>query len=211
MKIIIGFFVFAVTAITILPACSLNNTRMIQVWANPEMKSQPIQFSKILVVAVAPNNTERRSAEDAMVARISPKASPSYNLLTDDEVKKSSSTKARLQGTEFDGLVVLRWLGVREEKEIMATPTYSPMWDHYSYSWSYMQESTVVQWKILQLETRIYSIKDEKLIWSGTTETAEPKSIAKVINDVADVVKKQLYKEGLLADPKQVKETSKSK
>ncbi|MBK8575963.1 MAG: hypothetical protein IPN90_09905 [Elusimicrobia bacterium] len=192
-------------ALVVLSACSLNNTRMIQVWANPEMKVQPIHFNKILVVAVAPNNTERRSAEDAMVNRIGPKATPSYNLLSDDEINKSSTTKAALRGSDFDGIIVLRWLGVRQEKEIMASPTYSPMWDHYSYSWSYMQESTVVQWKILQLETRIYSVKDEKLIWSGTTETAEPQTIQKVINDVADVVRKQLRKQGLLANPKKEK------
>ena len=136
-----------------------------------------------------------------MAARIGPKATPSYNLLSDDEVKKSSTTKAAIQGSDFDGVIVLRWLGTRQEKEIMATPTYSPMWDHYSYSWTYMQESTVVQWTVLQLETRIFSVADQNLIWSGTTETVEPKAIPKLIKDVAAVVKKEMGKQGLLPPP----------
>jgi hypothetical protein len=80
----------------------------------------------------------------------------------------------------------------------MATPTYSPLWDHYSYSWTYMQESTVVQWKILQLETRIFSAQTEKLIWSGTTETVEPPAVPQLVNNVAQVVEKQLKNQGLI-------------
>ncbi len=194
MKSLISLFVL----LGFLAGCSLNNTRMIQSWANPELKAQPIHFNKILVVAVAPSDTERRSAEDAMAARIGPKATPAYSVLSEAEVKDPAASKARIQAAGFDGVILLRWLGFRTEKEVMGSPTYSPLWDQYSYSWTYMQESTVVQWKILQLETRIFSAADEKLIWSGTTETVEPGSIPKLINDVAGVVKKQLAKQGLL-------------
>lgn len=179
-------------------ACSFGNTRMIQSWTNPNLKSQPIHFEKILVVAVAPSETERRSAEDAMAAKIGPKATPSYTLLNENELKNSALAKERIQNASYDGVILLRWLGVREEKEYVATPTYSPLWDHYSYSWTYMQESTVVQWKILQLETRIFSSRDEKLIWSGTTETVEPGDVPQLVNNVAKVVEKQLRGQGLL-------------
>ena len=64
-----------------------------------------------------------------------------------------------------------------------------------------MQESTVVQWKVLQLETRIFSVVNEKIIWSGTTETIDPVSVSKLIEDVASAVKKELGKQGLLPPP----------
>lgn len=194
MKSLISLFVL----LGFLAGCSLNNTRMIQSWANPELKSQPIHFNKILVVAVAPSDTERRSAEDAMAVKVGPKATPSYTVLTEAELKDAAAAKARIQASGYDGVVLLRWLGFRQEKEVMGAPTYSPLWDQYSYSWTYMQESTVVEWKILQLETRIFSALDEKLIWTGTTESVEPGSIPKLIEDVAVVVKKQLTTQGLL-------------
>lgn len=193
------FFSKAVLAVSVLlSACSLNNTRMLQSWTNPKQGTTPIHFNKILVVAVAPSDTDRRTAEDAMAAHIGPKATPSYTLLNADELKNIETAKSRITGASFDGMIVLRWVGFRNEKEVVATPTYSPLWDHYSYSWTYMQESTVVQWTILQLETRIFSVADQTLIWSGITETVEPKAIARLINDVAVVVKKQLTKQGLL-------------
>ncbi len=182
-----------------------NNTRLLQSWTNPERGATPLHFNKILVVAVAPTDTDRRTAEDAMAAQIGPKATPSYTLLNADELKEVETAKSRIKGSAIDGVVLLRWLGFRNEKEVVATPTYSPMWDHYSYSWTYMQESTVVQWTVLQLESRIFSVDDEKLIWSGTTETVDPKAIPKLIQDVAVVVKKEIKKQGLLPPPPEVK------
>lgn len=197
-KVILGAGVF-------LAACSLNNTRMLQSWTNPQQGTTPIHFNKILVVAVAPTDTDRRTAEDAMVAQIGAKATPSYNLLNADELKNIETAKSRINSSAFDGVIVLRWLGFRNEKEVVATPTYSPMWDHYSYSWTYMQESTVVQWTVLQLETRIFSVAEQKLMWSGTTETVEPKAIPKLIKDVAAVVKKEMGKQDLLPPSTEVK------
>lgn len=193
-KIIMGASVF-------LAACSINNTRLLQSWTNPQMTTRPIHFNKIIVVAVAPNDTDRRTAEDAMVTQIGPKATASYTLLNGDELKNKETAKSRINGAGFDGAIVVRWLGFRNEKEVVATPTYSPMWDHYSYSWTYMQESTVVQWTILQLETRIFSVKEETLLWSGTTETTEPGAIPKLIQNLAVVVKKEMNKQGLLPKP----------
>lgn len=197
-KIIFGTMFF-------LAACALNNTRMLQSWTNPKQGATTIHFNKILVVAVAPSDTDRRTAEDAMAAQIGPKATASYTLLSADELKNIETAKSRINAKAFDGMIVLRWLGFRNEKEVVATPTYSPMWDHYSYSWTYMQESTVVQWTVLQLETRIFSVADQNLIWSGTTETVEPKAIPKLIKDVAAVVKKEMGKQGLLPPPPEVK------
>lgn len=203
MKFRFQWFGLAVAAI--FCACSMNNTRMINSWTNPDIKAQPIHFNKILVVAVAPSDTERRSAEDAMVAKIGPKATPSYALLNESELKDLTIAKKRIQQETFDGMVLLRWLGVREEKEYSATPTQSPLWDHYSYSWTYMQETNVVLWKILQLETRIFSMADEKLIWSGTTETVEPPAIPQLVKNVARVIEKKLRSQGLLSPAKSEK------
>lgn len=184
-----------------LSACSLNNTRLVQVWTNPAVTAQPIKFEKILVVAVAPSDAERRTAEDALVAQVGPKATPSYSILDWGMIKDVAATKARVHEAGFDGAVVVKWLGFREEKEVIAAPTFSPMWNDYSTSWSSMEEKQVNSWRILQLDIRIFSVKDEQLIWSGKTESTEPPSIPNLIRDVAVVVRKELVKKGLVQKP----------
>ena len=52
---------------------------------------------------------------------------------------------------------------------------------------------------IATVETRIYSVREGKLIWSATTDTYNPEEIRKDIDDIADAVKAELRKEKLIA------------
>jgi hypothetical protein len=193
--------ILAVSTVWLLSSCSFNDTRMINSWVDPNQGTTPITFNKILVVGVAPTSAEQRTAEDTLVTRIGEKASPAYNVLTPEEMKSPETIEARLKGSAYDGVVLVRWVGARTEKEVQTTPLYSPRWNPYSSSWTYMQENTLSEWSVLQLETKIFNVSDNRLIWSGTTETVEPREIPKLINDVADVVQKQLRKQGLLPPP----------
>jgi hypothetical protein len=51
----------------------------------------------------------------------------------------------------------------------------------------------------LQIEVNIYSLENEKLLWSGTTETMQPRLLETLVKDVADLVSKRLKREGLIA------------
>ena len=44
----------------------------------------------------------------------------------------------------------------------------------------------------------MYSIKSEKIIWSGLTETTNPNGAKKMTEEVAKAVYKQMIKEGFL-------------
>ena len=48
------------------------------------------------------------------------------------------------------------------------------------------------------VETAVYSIEPDKLLWTGTTKTVNPSKLEKTINEIADVVKKKMQKEGFL-------------
>lgn len=195
------FKFFAIISFAFLGACALDGTRLIQTWTNPDTKAKPLHFSNVLVLAIAPSETDRRTAEDAIVKRIGAKGVPSYQTLESIDLKNIPDVKSRIQKSGADGVILLRWLGERDEKEVYATPMYSPLWDQYTYSWSYWQEEDVVNWRVLRLETRIYSTADEKLLWSGMTETVEPPSVPKLIKELGSVVSKELTKQGLLASP----------
>jgi len=63
-----------------LTSCTLNSTFLRQTWTNPEAK--PIAFKKIFVVAVVPEESLRRSAEDAIVSKLgSFRSTPSYSFV----------------------------------------------------------------------------------------------------------------------------------
>lgn len=51
---------------------------------------------------------------------------------------------------------------------------------------------------MLQVEVNIYSLKDGKLLWSGTSETMQPRLVETLVKDVAELVSRRLKSEGLI-------------
>ena len=75
---------------------------------------------------------------------------------------------------------------------------YSPWsyWGHYyPYAWDmgYMRTQTIVQ-----LETTVYALKGEVLIWSGLSETTNPGSVRKLIQEVSVAVGEDLKKRNVI-------------
>ena len=48
------------------------------------------------------------------------------------------------------------------------------------------------------VETNVYSIKMDKIIWSGLTETTDPNGVKNMTEEVAKVVYKKMVKEGFI-------------
>jgi hypothetical protein len=48
------------------------------------------------------------------------------------------------------------------------------------------------------VETMVYSIEPDKLLWTGTTKTVNPTKINKTINEIASVVSDKMKKDGFL-------------
>jgi len=48
------------------------------------------------------------------------------------------------------------------------------------------------------IETTVYSVDPDKLLWTGTTKTVKPDKIKKAVNEIADVVSDKMRKDGFL-------------
>jgi hypothetical protein len=83
------------------------------------------------------------------------------------------------------------------------TGTY-PSWykDFYPYfdgaSGSYHDESYTSSRTSYAVETNMYSLKENKLIWNGITNTVEPKNLDKMVEAIGKVITKEMKKQGFL-------------
>jgi hypothetical protein len=69
----------------------------------------------------------------------------------------------------------------------------------YNYAWGYVYWPTVYGEKVqITLETRIYDVKTESLIWSGESRLKNPKTTGTAIGDVVTMVIRDLDTHGLL-------------
>jgi len=63
------------------------------------------------------------------------------------------------------------------------------------YQPGYVEQNTVVE-----VETNLYSIAEDKLLWAGRSQTYDPQSAAQVIDEVVDATVSKMKHDKVLAN-----------
>jgi hypothetical protein len=107
------------------------------------------------------------------------------------------AAKALVGREGFDGALVLRVVSDREQVTYRP-PSYGPtFWGYYGYTRAY-DPGYYRKDQLVRVETSIYSIAQDKLLWVGTTDTINPKSLGTLVADVGKAVRKELVREGAI-------------
>jgi hypothetical protein len=185
---------------------------MVMSWLNPTYEGQ--KFHKVLVIGVAHDLKVRADFEDALAAQIArsgietipgnhillrpgPQAKPDLDYL-----------RAQIRSNHIDAVIVSRLLKVDKKVTYVPSSTYiAPFPYYYSfygylgavypvvYDPGYTREDTTVR-----VETNVYSTSkpDGDLVWTGVSDSFNPKSAKKVADGLVKEVPKQMEKDGLL-------------
>jgi len=186
--------------ILLLVACS-TSTKIEKSWTDPSVNPATIKpFEKILFVVLVKDESTRRIAEDRLVKQSGGRGVASYTFLKPGDSKENEKEIAeRLRQNGFDGAVVMRLANV--EKNATYTPGNS-YGGWYSYYWlaypGYDNTGYYSTDKIYYIETNIYSLDANKLLWSGVTSTINPAKTEKVVDEITTVIKNKLKEEGLM-------------
>lgn len=187
--------------LAVLPLACAASTRISDSWRDPSVTT--VDLNKILVVAVTANESVRRAAEDAMVRAIKRgNAVSSYTLLSGDQLGDEEAFRAAIQQNAFDGAVTMRLVG-REQQTTWVPGSYpAPYYSFYGYyGWSYpaVYDPGYLQTDdIVKIETNVYSIKDDKLIWTGLSESFNPDNVSSLVADIAEAIADDMRAKGLL-------------
>ena len=196
-------------AFTVLHAKSV---KMVTSWLNPQYEGQT--FHKVLVIGVAQNLEVRADFEDAMAAKIARpgiETIPGNQILLRPDPKAKpdlDALRAQIRDHHIDAVVVSRLLKI--DKKVISIPpsTYIAPYPYYYSFYGYLgavypvmfdpgyerEDTTVV------VETNVYATSkpDGDLVWTGVSESFNPKSAKKVADGLVKEVPKQMEKDGLL-------------
>ena len=188
---------YTIAALLLLTGCA--STQMQSTWTNPE--AQPIRFDKTLAVFMSPQEGVRRAAEDRLVERIGPaRSAASYTVLSAAELNDVEAAKQKVRAAGFDGAVVMRVIGTRQEQTYVPPAYYGRHWGGYwSRGWREVYEPGYLRTDtFVRVETNVYSLADDKLIWSGISETFDPTETTRMVDEVADAAAEEMTRRGLL-------------
>ena len=199
---------FAALASLALASTAHAGTKIKESWADAQFGK--MKFKNVLAIVATKDASLRRTAEDEICRNVVKTAcTRGYTILSESDAGDKEKAVAKIKAGGFDGVVLLRALGgdggmTREAGA--ARPTY--YWTFYSYydtwggSWgvpyvaantSYTKTQTFIS-----VETNIYDMTTDKLVWGGSTETKNPDSARELIKDVTKAVRKDLKAKGLV-------------
>lgn len=195
----------AVLMLALLPAACATS-RLTSTWVEPGRTPTP--FKDLAVFGVAANETVRRVYEDSFVAALKARgvrARPGYSLLPDGGLGDVKTVKEAVALSGADGVIVTYLAGQNTETVYVpprnyVTPSlYGGLYPYYGLVYDNVTEpGYYARFKLLQLETNVYDLARQKLVWSGRSQTLDPSSEQTTINEVIELVTASLAQAGFL-------------
>ena len=204
-------------ALSFLTACNKTKTSISQSYRNPGFEETV--FKNLLVIGVASDKESREAFENAFAKAIAGAgggAQPSWGVLPKEEQLEEDELRAAIEAGGFDGVLVTRLLSVDKDQKYTPASTYNnPRTRYYSggggglYGYGfygfygtmyaqvhepgYFETSTT-----LRLETNLYSVATDGLVWTAQSETVDPDSIPDARDSMTAAVANKLKQERLI-------------
>ena len=188
----------------VLTACA--TTTFTSTWKAPG--AEPVgslSGQKVVAFVVTTDKVTRRWAENVLTAELTKRGArgiAGYTIVPD--VTDEAKAKALLGKSGAAGVVCMR--PVDRELEVDSSlaaytgPRYLPYWGgYYGYGWGAAwspQEAHIDT--IVSVETLVYSLKQNKLIWGGRSRTRNPRDVDALVTEVARAAAKEMRKAGVI-------------
>lgn len=179
--------------IALMVACT-PTTVLEKSWTDPSLTPETIKaFTKILVVASITDESSKRIAEDKIVAALKPGMGvQAYSYLLPSDTN-DAKLDAKLKKDGFDGILLMRL------KDVDKTVSYTQGTGYGGwYGYRYSSPGYYSEDKTYYVETNIYSLEPNKLLWSATTSSMNPTKLETTLDAIIAADKAQLIKQGLI-------------
>ena len=176
-----------------IPACG-PSTEIVKTWQEPNVTLSQSTAGKTLVMAMVKDETSRRVIEDQLVKRIGSNAVASYVAFPSEMLKTVGDEKfaEHLKTQKYNYVLLMRLADVEKETSyVPGSPAgyYGGYGRYYGYGYGMYSTPGYYQTdKNYFVETAVFSVDPDKLLWTGTTKTVNPSKLEKTVNDIADVV-----------------------
>jgi len=179
------------------PSVTAGSTKLISTGFDKTYESGPME--SVMIVALARKPQSRKIFEETFAEafqKYGAKTVISLDVIPQGEkVEKGLlKTQAEKLGTKY--LFVVRLLGIKEKTEEVAIPIGRPGINLPGSR--YDMPSLGIKETRVKLESHLYEVKTEKLIWSAVSESLDPKSTEEIANQLSGKVMKSLKGKKLL-------------
>jgi hypothetical protein len=200
-----------------LGACA--SSGFVSTWKAPDAAPMQLRGAKVGAVVMTEEPSIRQPAEDALAHEITTRGAvgvPMHTLLADESKATEETARAAAEKAGLLAVVVMKPTKVEKsvtEKPVSSLqpaysdPYYGSYWSgsggYYQNGWATpyvpVAEGTEIKLKMtVSIETTVYSLQQNKLVWAGQSQTTDPKNLQDMVRTLAVATGKALREEGLL-------------
>lgn len=196
--------IVAVLVTAALFSCS-PSTKIEKSWVEPGAKVVPDPDHKVMIIALVKDETSRRVIEDHLAKRIKAASVPSYQFLSNEMIKNASDEALNnlITKEKCSHVLLMRLADIEKETNYVPGTTtgfYGGYGMYYGYGAAmYTSPGYYTTDKNYLIETMVYSVNPNKLLWAGTTKTVNPDKVNKAVDDIADVIVAKMKEDGFLS------------
>lgn len=209
-RAVTGVGLVATAAVTLL-ACA--TTTFHSTWQSPA--AEPLKFRGKRVAALILSEEEplRCAAEDALAREITAHGGvgvPGYTLLPKGLVRDKEKARALLEKARVEGVVALRPRAWDESLTAnlgayWGSPRYASFWGPgfwgWGRGWSAAEDGYLHVDTNLVVETLVYSLPQNRLVWASQSRTMNPSEVGPFIHELSGKVATEMEKQGLFGGP----------
>jgi len=175
-------------------------------WRASEIGAGSFAGKKVAAVVISADESLRVSSEEALVRELAGRGVQgvaAYRIVPKEALRQADTARPFFERAGLEGVIILRPVSVERERtytpETWAMPSYGTLWGYYGFGWGSVTGVTVTDTTVLTVETLIFSIPRDRLIWAGVSETKHPETVQKVVADLVRSAAKELKNQGLTA------------
>ncbi|HKQ31076.1 MAG TPA: hypothetical protein VJS66_07315 [Burkholderiales bacterium] len=187
-------YVIAMTLAIAISACSA--TQLKTQWRDPDYRA--VSGQRVLVIAVFGREERRRTLEDRFAARLRQEgvdATASYGHLPNiNGPKNLDAVKSAVERSGATMVLSVQLVDVQQRTAVGGGDyDRSGFYSHYPRAWAGVgPQPYVYTYRTYSTETRVFDIKNDKMIWAATMESEEPGDSTAAASEYANLVVEQL-------------------
>ena len=196
--------------VTLVAVCTVTvaaKTTFSSVWKSPEAARIFLGGAKVAAVVIDQDESLRVAGEEALADELTKRGMqgvPSYRMMPKELLKQPEQARGWFEKAGVMGVIAFRLISDEQRRTI--TPStwssayYSTIGGYYGYGWGtaavFTPGSDRTE-RFVSLETLVFSVPRNSLIWAGVSTTDNPKSARDIVEEVVREAVKEMEKQGL--------------
>ena len=189
-------------AVLMVEGFHADEPKLLSVWRIHDGSQLNFAGQKVAALVITDDQSLQMSGEEALARELGARGVEgvaTYRFAPREELKTAAKARPWFERAGVAGVVAMRPAAVEREKVyspvVWASGYYQSYWGYYDYGWTNVGavRASGTRTRVI-VETLIFDLRRDKLVWAATSETKEQTNLQEFITDLVRAAAEEMRK-----------------